>query len=123
MSWLYKMWAYVFIPWDWEPSLSSGISLSLSLTSMHQASADATESYIVDIKASIQTHFLCQLAECLCFSEQKVHPPSKGKKILKKFSFINIMVIPERYSMRLSLLLRFLFFGLVCLPHDSHQKQ
>lgn len=52
------MWAYVFIPWDWELSLSPGISLCLSLTSMHQASADATESYIVDIKASTQTFFV-----------------------------------------------------------------
>lgn len=102
------MWAYVFIHWDWELSLSPGISLCLSLTSLHQASADATESYIVDIKASTQTHFLCQLAECPCFSDQKMHPPSKGKKIFKKFSFINIMVIPEHHSMRLSLL-TFLF--------------
>lgn len=88
---------------------------------MHLASADANESYSADIKASIQTYFLCQLAERPCFSEEKIHPPSNGKKIFfKKFSFINMIVIPEHRSMRLSLL-AFLFLN-SSVSHVSPMK-
>lgn len=49
-----------FVLWD----------LSFSLTCTHQVCANASKSEIVDIKASVQTWVLLQLAEHPCSSEQ-----------------------------------------------------
>lgn len=62
-------------------------------------------------------------------SLNKIHPPSKDKKIFQILSFVNIMVIPEHHSMADSRMSQYeiVFSGFsflnCCFLHDSHQKQ
>lgn len=88
-----------FVLWD----------LSFSLACTHQACADAKESEIVDIKANTQTWVLWQSTHAPL---NKMHPPSKDKKIFKILGFVNIMAISEHHSMRLSSQVSFFCTGL-----------
>lgn len=100
MSWLHKMWAHVFIPWDWELSLSSGISLFP--WHVHIRLLLMPVKFKLWAAKRVHNHGVCGSWESTHASLNKIHPPSKDRKIFKILSFVNTMVIPEHHSMTLS---------------------
>lgn len=104
MSWLHRMWAFIFIPWDWELSLSSGISLFPRC--VHIRLVLMPMKVELWISKQVYKHGVFGSWQSTHASLNKIHPPSKDKKIFKILGFVNVMVIPEHHR---DCLLRILF--------------
>lgn len=109
MSWLHKMWAFISIPWNWELSLSSGISLFP--WHVHIRFVLMPAKVKLWISKQVYKHGFCYSWQSIHAPLNKIHPPFKDK-IFKILSFVNIMVIAEHHSMRLSSQVSFFWTGL-----------